>query len=115
MAPAEHTLTKQSAAPERSLTQRRDALQKGNEVRSKRARLKRDLKAGRVTISPYLLTPPDWLETAKVADMLLAIPKYGRVKVDRALTQTRISPSKKIGGLSPRQRTELVAHLQHRR
>jgi len=115
MAPAEHTLTKQSAAPERSLDQRRAALQKGNEVRSERARLKRDLRAGRVTIYAYLLDPPEWLGTAKVSEMILAIPKYGRVKVDRAIKQCRISPSKTIGGLTERQRTELVAHLQYRR
>ncbi|MDQ3607849.1 MAG: hypothetical protein M3459_02965 [Actinomycetota bacterium] len=115
MAPAEHTLTKHSAAPERSLDQRRAALKKANEFRSRRARLKRDLEAGRVTVYPYLHDPPEWLKSAKVFDILRAIPKYGQVKVTRALTQTRISPSKTIGGLSPRQRNELVAHLQHRR
>ena len=34
-------------APERSLTQRMDALKRANEIRTRRARLKRDLKAGR--------------------------------------------------------------------
>ena len=42
--------------------------------------------------------------------MLLAVPKYGRVKVNKILQQCRISPSKTIGGLSERQRTELVSH-----
>ena len=102
-------------APERSSQQRREALARANGIRTQRARLKRDLKGGRVSIYPYLLEPPDWLETAKVADILMAIPKYGRVKVNKALAQCRISASKTIGGLSPRQRTELVAHLQHRR
>jgi hypothetical protein len=115
MAPAEHTLTKQSAAPERSLTQRMDALERANAVRTKRARVKRDLKAGRVSVSPLLLDPPDWLETAKVADMLLSLPKYGRVKVHDLLNKCRVSPSKTIGGLSERQRTELVSRLQRRR
>ena len=41
--------------------------------------------------------------------MLLAVPKYGRVKVNKVLVQCRISPSKTIGGLSQRQRTELVS------
>lgn len=102
-------------APERSDQQRREALKRANGVRMRRAGLKRDLDAGRVTVYPYLLDPPEWLLTAKVAEILLAIPKYGRVKVNRALTQCRISPSKTFGGLSPRQREELVAHLQHRR
>ncbi|MDQ3769216.1 MAG: hypothetical protein M3370_07045 [Actinomycetota bacterium] len=80
-----------------------------------RAAFKRDLKLRRVTIYAYLLDPPEWLETAKVFDILMAIPKYGRVKVNKALVQCRISPSKTFAGLSPRQRDELVAHLQHRR
>ena len=40
--------------------------------------------------------------------MILAVPKYGRVKANKILTQCRISPSKTIGGLSERQRAELV-------
>lgn len=89
-----------------------DALQRANEVRTKRAALKRDLKAGRTSIHDLLLDPPDYLETAKVFDMLLAVPKYGRVKVNKILVQCRISPSKTIGGLSERQRTELVSMLR---
>ena len=54
-----------------------------------------------------LLVPPDYILTAKVSDMLLAVPKYGQVKVNKILQQCRISPSKTIGGLSQRQRTEL--------
>lgn len=98
--------------PERSLTQRMDALKRANEIRTQRARLKRDLKAGRSQIHGLLLDPPDYVATAKVFDLLLAVPKYGRVKVNRILTHCRISPSKTIGGLSERQRNELVSYLR---
>ena len=103
---------KQSSAPERSLTQRMEALQRANDIRTRRAQLKRDLKGGRVSIHQLLGNPPEYLETAKVFDMLLAVPKYGRVKVNKILQQCRISPSKTIGGLSERQRTELVSLLR---
>jgi hypothetical protein len=99
-------------APERSLNQRMDALKRANEIRTRRARLKRDLKAGRSQIHGLLLDPPEYLLTAKVFDLLLAVPKYGRVKVNRILTHCRISPSKTIGGLSERQRDELVRFLR---
>jgi hypothetical protein len=89
-----------------------EALQRANTIRSRRAQLKRDLKAGRQPIAELLLEPPEYLETAKVFDLLLAVPKYGRVKVNRILTQCRISPSKTIGGLSQRQRAELVALMR---
>ena len=89
-----------------------DALQRANDVRTRRAQLKRDLKGGRTQIHGLLLDPPEYLQTAKVFDLLLAVPKYGRVKVNRMLTQCRISPSKTIGGLSERQRNELVSHFR---
>ena len=109
---ATNTPPKHSAAPERSLIQRMDALQRANEIRTRRAKLKKDLKAGRVSIHVLLLDPPEYVLTAKVFDMLLAVPKYGRVKVNKVLQQCRISPSKTIGGLSQRQRSELVGQLR---
>ena len=87
MTPPTNTATKHSAAPERSLTQRLDALERANEVRTKRAQLKRDLKGGRESIHTLLIEPPEYVETAKVFDMLLAVPKYGRVKVNKVLTR----------------------------
>src|SRR5436309_13435914 len=101
--------TQGGAAPERSLTQRMDALRRANEIRTRRASLKRDLKAGRAQIHGLLLDPPEYLQTAKVFDLLLAVPKYGRVKGNRLLTQRRISPSKTIGGLPARPRGEPVS------
>jgi hypothetical protein len=101
-----------SEAPERSLEQRMDALKRANEIRSARAQLKRDIKAGRRSIHDLLLEPPEYTETMKVFDALIVVPKYGRVKVNKLLQLCRISPSKTIGGLSQRQRTELVSMLR---
>jgi S13-like protein len=88
------------------------ALRRANEIRSARAQLKRDLKGGKAKIETLLLDPPEYVLSAKVFDMIIATPKYGRVKANKILGQCRISPSKTIGGLSERQRTELVAFLR---
>src|SRR4051812_35826251 len=106
--PRPEMATERGPAPERSLTQRMDALRRANDIRTRRASLKRDLKAGRAHIHGLLLDPPEYLETAKVFDLLLAVPKYGRVKVNRILTQAGFSPSKPAGGLPGRRRAELV-------
>jgi hypothetical protein len=103
-----------SAVPERSRDQRMRALEMANEIRTRRAQLKRDLKAGKIQIELLLLEPPEYLGSAKVFDVMLAVPKYGRVKVNRILNQCRISPSKTIDGLSARQRNELVTLLRRR-
>ena len=104
--PLEHRGT-----PERSPDQRIDALNKANQVRTRRAALKRDLKAGRASLAALLLDPPAFIETAKVLDMLLALPKVGRVKATKLLNSARVSPSKTFGGLSDRQRAELAERL----
>ena len=101
-----------AAVPERTSAQRMKALNKANEIRTARAQLKRDLKAGKVKIEKLLLSPPEYVMSAKAFDKILAVPKYGRVKANKILSQCRISPSKTIGGLSERQRAELVHMLR---
>ena len=100
-----------SAAPDRSLTQRRDALERANIVRIRRSQLKRDIKAGRVNVIALLANPPEYVETMKVFDLLLAVPTVATVKANKILTQCRVSPSKTVGGLSVRQRAELATLL----
>ena len=94
------------------LLQRRDALARANDTRTQRAQLKRDLKAGRRSIQELLLDPPAFLERARVLEMLLAVPKYGRVKANTVLTHYRISPNRTFGALSQRQRAELASMLR---
>jgi hypothetical protein len=91
-----------------------DALQRANEIRTRRAAFKKDLKAGRQDVIGAILDPAEWMQTMHLFDLLISVPKYGRVKVNRILTQCRISPSKTIGGLSERQRGEIVAFLRRR-
>lgn len=98
-----------TTTPDRSLQQRRDALEIANEVRTYRRILKEDLTDGQISVTTVLMDPPELVETMKVAELLLAVPKYGRTKVHRILQQHRISPSKTVGGLTERQRRELIS------
>ena len=109
---AMHGTRAQVQAPLRSLDQRMEALRRANEIRVRRAQLKKDLKAGTASIEEILRDPPAYVETAKVIDILMAVPKFGRVKAARFLNQCRISQSKTVGGLSERQRAELVSLLR---
>lgn len=120
--------------PGRSLAQRMAALTHANEVRVARAALKRLLKANRdLRALEYVLTgrvaelelldhdgevlaPPAGYERGATAfDLLVAAQGIGRVKANRLLVQVRASPSKTIGGLTDRQRLELVELLQELR
>lgn len=97
--------------PDRSYEQRMAALRRANHVRSKRAARKLELKAGSRSPARTLVRPPAELESMKVFDLLVAIPKVGRVKANKLLGQVKASPSKSVGGLSERQRRELAGLL----
>ena len=58
----------QAQAPARSRDQRMDALKRANDIRVKRAQLKRDLKDGQASIEEILRKPPEYVATAKVFD-----------------------------------------------
>jgi hypothetical protein len=108
VSPAVAALKTQAQAPLRSLDQRMEALKRANDIRVRRAQLKKDLKSGSARIEEILSDPPEYVSTAKVFDMLMAVPKFGRVKAARFLNTCRISQSKTVGGLSDRQRAELI-------
>jgi hypothetical protein len=98
--------------PARSLDQRLSALQRANETRFARSQLKKELATGICRIDQLLAEVPELARGAKVSELLLAVPKLGRVRVSRLMRQCRISEAKTLAGLSERQRAELIAYLR---
>ncbi len=111
MAPVNQPMSIVPQTPERSQQQRMEALRRANDIRSERARLKEALRNGDVAITDVLSDPPACVATAKVLDLVLAVPKYGRVKANKLLERCRVSSSKTVNGLTPRQRKELLDML----
>ena len=94
--------------PGRSLEQRRQALARANAVRVARAKLKKDLASGTVNLASLVVNPPEFAASAKVVDLLVSLPRVGQVKAHQMLGRARIAPTKTLGGLTSRQRGELV-------
>ena len=112
--PAVSPTKTQAHAPLRSLDQRMDALKRANDVRVKRAKLKKDLKEGKIKI-----------ETDPRQPARVRLDREGHRHPDggtevrarqggRFLNTCKISPSKTVGGLSDRQRTELIGLFNSR-
>ena len=101
--------TRADDAADAALRQSLDALERANEVRIKRAQLKRDLKGGRRTLESVLRDPPHYVLTAKIIELLLELPRYGRVRVEQVLSDCRIATNKRVEQLSDEQRAALVA------
>lgn len=102
------------AAPSRVLAreQRVRALGRANQVRTARATLKNELATGRARIEDVLTHPPAFATTAKVSDLLLAVPGFGPARATRALARCRIPYAKTTASLSERQRVALLALLR---
>lgn len=98
-------------APDRTLTQRREALKIANSVRIERAAVKREIKAGSQWVVDLILDPPPSLYSMKVRKLLLSVRRVGPVKADKLLRAAGVTPSKTLAGLSERQRNALAAEL----
>lgn len=89
--------------------QRFAALRRANEIRTGRAQLKREIKAGRVDVRSLLINPPDLIESMRIIDMLLAMPKTGRVKATKLLSRVPCTQSREIGRMTERERLKLAS------
>lgn len=103
------------APPDRTLQQRMTALDRANHIRIERAHLKDEIRHGAVDAIPILNDPPEIMLTCKVIDLVVCIPKIGNVKARSILNRCHIGLAKTVGGLSDRQRGELVGVILQRR
>jgi hypothetical protein len=97
-----------AGVPGRSREQRLRALEQANEVRTARAKLKQELAAGKIELVQVVADPPACVRMARVRDLLLVLPKIDSVTAGRILAQCGIAHSKRLGGLTARQRGELI-------
>ena len=91
-------------------------LKLANQVRFARAKDKKAIRAGRLDAALILRDPPAHWKRATLVDLLLCVPKVGRVKAQKWAALERVRLDALIGALSVRQR-ELLArqvdfHLQ---
>ena len=98
--------------PRRSADQRREALVRANQVRSQRARLKTELKCGRISLGALITEPPPYLASARVSELLTALPGCGPIKTARLLERCGVNPRKSVAGLTERQLGALLEALK---
>jgi hypothetical protein len=96
---------------DRTDEQRRRALDIANEVRTYRAQLKLDLKAGRVLLDDVLDADDPLLASMRIYDLLVAVPWLGQARVRTALRDAHISHTRRLGALTVRERRDLYAKL----
>lgn len=100
--------------PIRIPDQRTDALRFANEIRSKRAVLKAELKAGTAYLGPVLISPASWLRTMRIHSLLLATPRIGETKAVRILEACRLPRTIQVRHTTAEGRRKLLRLIEER-
>lgn len=93
---------------------RRRALEKAAEARKIRAELKQQLKSGEIDFEEVLRRADsnEVVGKTKVAAVLEAMPRLGKVRARKLMERLDISPSRRLRGLGVNQREKLLAEFE---
>lgn len=100
------------AIPQLTMDDRQNALQKAQEMRSKRMVLRKQLKTGQVKLEDII----DDLENEVVSRMrvkylLESLPKVGKITAKTIMEEIGIDESRRVQGLGSRQRRVLLEKM----
>lgn len=96
--------------PVRTTAERREASRQAVAARARRAELKDAVRAGRLRLSDVfaLADRDEPVSRMRVRDLLPAVPRVGVVTMMVTLDEVGIADSRRLRGLSSRQRAALV-------
>lgn len=103
-----------SNVPNLTTAQRAEALAKAAQARHDRARLRDDIKAGKVSIADVLEMDNDIAKRMKVSALIESVPGFGVAKTVKLMEELGISESRRVQGLGVRQREQLIERLGDR-
>lgn len=98
------------ALPKFTAEQRTAALAKAAAARRTRMDLKDRLKRGTTTLTQVFTDADtdDVIGKTRVSDVLTALPQIGKVKAQDIMTDVGIAPTRRLRGLTERQRQALL-------
>ena len=96
------------ALPKFTAEQRTAALAKAAAARRARMELKDRLKRGTTTLTQVFTDADDVIGKTRVSGVLAALPKVGKVKAHDIMTDVGIAPTRRLRGLTDRQRQDLL-------
>jgi|SRR5690554_2451372 len=98
--------------PQLTLEEKKMALKKAQKVRSERAKIRQDLKAGRKSIREILeKVDNDVIAKMRVAYLLESLPRIGKVRTRKIMNEIGIDETRRIQGLGVRQKQALIQRL----
>lgn len=89
-----------------------EALKKAQEMRSKRAELRVQLKQGNLTLQEVLDRADDEvIARMRVTYLLQSLPQVGKVTSEKVMKEIGINENRRVQGLGNRQKDELLKRL----
>lgn len=93
--------------------QREQALERANEIRVKRAVLKRAVKSGEIRVTGILEDPvPTWLRSEPIGRLVKYIPRFGDKRTQTLLARIPVGYWRTLGNLTKREKTALILALK---
>jgi hypothetical protein len=104
----------ESEPRQRGTAQCMEALARANQVRLARAALKRDICAGRRSVTEVVTDSPWEAESMSLSELLCSQRRWGRARSRKLLSSAALGEGKKVGSLTERQRRILVRALEEK-
>jgi outer membrane protein TolC len=96
--------------------QRKEALAKAAEARKRRAELKGQLKAEKMSLKDVLgRQSDDVVGKMKVSSVLESLPGVGKVRARKIMERLDISASRRVRGLGAKQKESLLAEFSNKK
>ncbi|MHB0885422.1 MAG: integration host factor, actinobacterial type [Bacillota bacterium] len=100
------------ALPKLTLEQKKKALQKAQDMRSRRKSIRERLKKGSMTLKQVLDAKNDEvLGKMRVAYLLASLPRVGKTTARKIMEEIGIDEARRVQGLGKRQREALLERL----
>ena len=100
------------AIPKLSPEERSKALQKAQQIRSKRMEVRKQLKAGKLSLATILKDANNEVYAKmRVKYLLESLPQVGKITAMKIMEEIGIDEARRVQGLGTRQKAQLLERL----
>ena len=100
------------AIPKLSPEERSKALQKAQQIRSQRMEVRKQLKAGKLSLASVLNAAENEVYAKmRVKYLLESLPQVGKITAAKIMEEIGIDDARRVQGLGSRQKTQLLERL----
>lgn len=98
--------------PQLSQDERIAALEKAKAARAKRAEIREELKAGKLSLEQVIdMKDDEVVGRMRVSVLIETLPGYGKAKAEKIMDELKIAKTRRLRGLGERQKAALLERL----